>query len=117
MIVEVFVTVLFLICIFNGWVTRRVFQDGLSSTSQRIAQVALVWLVPAVGALVVLTSSAGTARKAQGATAIHPIPEMTSATHVWSLETQASQTRSSASSSELDKIARSSLNVCSQVLW
>jgi hypothetical protein len=54
MIVEVFLSALILICIFNGWVTRRVFQDGLSSSSQRIAQVALIWLVPAVGALVVL---------------------------------------------------------------
>ncbi len=54
MIVEVFVTVLVLICILNGWVTRRVFQDDLSSSSQRVAQVALIWLVPAVGALIVL---------------------------------------------------------------
>ncbi len=54
MIVEVVVTVMFLICVLNGWVTRRALQDSLSSASQRIAQIALIWLVPAVGALIVL---------------------------------------------------------------
>jgi hypothetical protein len=38
----------------NAWATRAVLRDDLSATGQRIAQVTLVWLLPVVGALLVL---------------------------------------------------------------
>ena len=39
---------------FNSWVSSRIMQDDLSTKSQRTAQVAFVWLVPLLGALLAL---------------------------------------------------------------
>lgn len=40
--------------LLNAWATRAVLQDQPSSLGQRTGQVALVWLVPVVGALLTL---------------------------------------------------------------
>lgn len=53
-IIEAFFAVLIAICVLDAWVTWRVVHDDLSSSSQRVAQITLVWLLPAVGALIVL---------------------------------------------------------------
>jgi hypothetical protein len=47
----------FLILVFaavNVWATLRVVRDQLLSTSQRSAQLALIWLLPVLGVLFVL---------------------------------------------------------------
>jgi hypothetical protein len=54
MIIEAFLAILIAIGLVNAWVTARVLGDGLSSLGQRVAQIALVWLLPAVGAMIVL---------------------------------------------------------------
>lgn len=38
----------------NGWATWRVLQDATLPASRRRAQIALVWLLPAIGAVVCL---------------------------------------------------------------
>jgi hypothetical protein len=54
MIVEAFLAILVAIGLVNAWVTWRVIGDDLSSLSQRVAQIGLVWVIPAVGAVIVL---------------------------------------------------------------
>ena len=54
MILEVFFALLAAIVVLNVWTTWRVARDDLSSLGQRVAQFALIWCVPCLGALVVL---------------------------------------------------------------
>jgi hypothetical protein len=46
--------VLLVLALLNAWATRAVLLDGLSSRSQRAAQITFVWLVPLIGALLTL---------------------------------------------------------------
>lgn len=45
---------LVLLATFNFWVSWRIVKDDLSTKLQRTAQVAFVWLVPLLGALLAL---------------------------------------------------------------
>lgn len=40
--------------LLNAWATWRVVRDDLSSPGQRAAQAALIWVIPFIGALVVV---------------------------------------------------------------
>lgn len=40
--------------VLNLWLTYRIFTDPLCTTSQRVAQTALLWLLPGIGAWLVL---------------------------------------------------------------
>ena len=40
--------------VFQGWVTSRVLRNGELPPRQRLLQVALIWMIPLVGALVCL---------------------------------------------------------------
>ena len=51
---ELVALMLAVIVVLNVGVTWRIFRDNWSSPSQRIAQAVIVWLLPFVGALVVL---------------------------------------------------------------
>jgi hypothetical protein len=42
------------LALLNTWTTRAVLHDDLSSRGQRAAQIAIVWLVPLLGALLTL---------------------------------------------------------------
>lgn len=46
--------ILIALALLNAWTTRAVLQDDLSSQGQRAAQIAFVWLVPFLGALLTL---------------------------------------------------------------
>lgn len=46
----VLVGLVFLVAL-NSWISFRIMQDDLSTKSQRTAQVAFVWLIPLIGAL------------------------------------------------------------------
>ena len=46
--------VLLVLVLLNAWATRAVLLDRMSSRSQRTAQIAFVWLVPLIGALLTL---------------------------------------------------------------
>lgn len=54
MILDILSFVLLLTALFSAWVTYRIVHDHLSTPSQRVAQTILVWLVPALGAMIVL---------------------------------------------------------------
>jgi len=65
-ILEAFLTMLVGIVLLDAWVTWRVVGDGLSSSRQRAAQIALVWLLPVLGALIVLNLQRRNAEKGSG---------------------------------------------------
>lgn len=48
-----------MLALLNAWATWRVVRDDLSSPGQRVAQAALIWVIPFVGALVVVRLIAG----------------------------------------------------------
>jgi len=52
--------------LLDAWVTWRVLGDGLSSPGQRAAQIALVWLLPLLGALLVLNLQRRNAESGSG---------------------------------------------------
>lgn len=54
MAVELISILLLLLLPLNAWATRAVVRDSLSSREQRTAQIAFVWLVPLIGALLTL---------------------------------------------------------------
>lgn len=54
MILELLFVILGLLALVNLWVTWRVIKDDLSIPSQRAAQFLLVWMLPFLGALLVL---------------------------------------------------------------
>ena len=54
MIEELLAAMFVVLGVLNAWVTWRVVRDDLSTTVQRLAQVFFVWLVPFLGAFVVL---------------------------------------------------------------
>ena len=54
MILDILSLVLLLSALFSAWVTYRIVHDHLSTRSQRVAQTILVWLLPALGAMIVL---------------------------------------------------------------
>lgn len=54
MILELLVIIFGLLALVNLWVTWRVIKDDLSSPSQRVAQFLLIWMLPFLGALLVL---------------------------------------------------------------
>ena len=54
MILEVFVVLFAVLVALNAWVTWRAIRDDLSTRVQRLAQILLVWVVPFIGALLVL---------------------------------------------------------------
>ena len=66
MILEALLVMLAAILALNAWVTWRVVRDGLSSSAQRLAQIALVWLLPMLGALLVLNLQRRNAEKGSG---------------------------------------------------
>lgn len=49
--------------LLDAWVTWRVIGDDLSSSRQLAAQIALVWLLPVLGALIVLNLQRRNAEK------------------------------------------------------
>ena len=51
MAVELILVVLVALLLLNGWATWQILQDELSSSRQRVAQTAFVWLLPFVGGL------------------------------------------------------------------
>jgi hypothetical protein len=51
---ELLVAMLFAIVLLNVWATWRVVYDDLSSSLQKIALVTLTWVLPVLGALLVL---------------------------------------------------------------
>jgi hypothetical protein len=53
-IVEAIVVILIGVALLNVWATWRVLKDEFASSPQRLAQIAFVWLIPVVGALVTL---------------------------------------------------------------
>jgi hypothetical protein len=53
-ILDILSLVLLLSALFSAWVTYRIVHDHLSTPSQRVAQAILVWLLPALGAMIVL---------------------------------------------------------------
>lgn len=54
MALELLFIMLLLLLPLNAWATRAVLRDALSSLGQRTAQIAFVWLVPLIGALLTL---------------------------------------------------------------
>ena len=54
MIVELVLTLIFVLAVLNLWMTWRVMNDGLATLPQRMAQTALIWLLPVLGALIIL---------------------------------------------------------------
>ncbi len=58
--------VLLVLVLLNAWATRAVLLDGLSSRSQRAAQIAFVWLVPLIGALLALYLKRGQSEAPSG---------------------------------------------------
>ena len=54
MILDILSLVLLLSALFSAWVTYRIVHDHLSTSGQRVAQTILVWLVPVLGAMIVL---------------------------------------------------------------
>ncbi len=66
MIIETLLAMLVAIGLLDAWVTWRVLGDGLSSHGQRAAQIALVWLLPLLGALIVLNLQRRNAEKGSG---------------------------------------------------
>ncbi len=54
MVLELFIALLVMFAALNAWATRAVFRDELSSREQRIGQLAVVWFVPVLGALLTL---------------------------------------------------------------
>lgn len=58
MLVSLAVSIAFLVLIFNVVVSRHVWADGRRTKQERIAEVGLVWCVPAFGGLVALAISA-----------------------------------------------------------
>ena len=73
MIIEALFAVLIAICILHAWVTWRVVHDDLSSPTQRVAQIVLVLMLPAVGALMVLNLQRRKGEKGLGR--YHEIPD------------------------------------------
>jgi len=53
-ILDILGLVLILSAMFSAWVTYRIVHDHLSTSGQRVAQTILVWLLPALGAMMVL---------------------------------------------------------------
>jgi hypothetical protein len=51
---ELIGSLIVVLVLIDAWATRAVLRDQLSSSGQRTAQVAFVWLVPVVGALLAL---------------------------------------------------------------
>ena len=51
---ELIVLMFVVLLLLNAWVTWRAVRDDLSSSGQRIAQIGLIWLMPVLGALIVL---------------------------------------------------------------
>lgn len=45
---------IFAIALLNAWATRTILRDRLSTTAQRAAQIAFIWLIPILGALFAL---------------------------------------------------------------
>ena len=54
MIIDVLAAVLAALFVLNAWVTWRACRDGLSTVTQRLAHVILIWVLPFAGALLVL---------------------------------------------------------------
>ena len=52
--IEAIAMVGIILTLLNVWVSRRVLGDELSSETQHLAQLAFVWLVPIIGALVTI---------------------------------------------------------------
>jgi hypothetical protein len=53
-ILDILSLVLLLSALFSAWVTYRIAHDHLSTPNQRVAQTIFVWLLPALGAMIVL---------------------------------------------------------------
>ncbi len=49
-------SILLVIVLLNAWATRAVLKDNLSTSGQRVAQIAFVWAIPFLGALFTLHS-------------------------------------------------------------
>ena len=54
MILDILSLALLLSALLSAWVTYRIVHDHLSTPSQRVAQTILVWLLPVLGAMIVL---------------------------------------------------------------
>ena len=54
MILELFVALLCAIALLSAWVTWRIIRDDLLSHGQRFTQIIFVWVLPILGALLVL---------------------------------------------------------------
>jgi hypothetical protein len=73
MINEVVVAMLAVIAVLNAWVTWRALRDALSTGGQRAAQIALIWLLPVMGALLVLRLQRR--QLEQGSGKYRPVPD------------------------------------------
>ncbi len=73
MINEVVIAMLAVIAVLNAWVTWRAMGDSLSTGGQRAAQIALIWLLPVMGALLVLRLQRR--RPEQGSGSYRPVPD------------------------------------------
>lgn len=54
MALEIMGGILVVLVLLNAWATRVVLRDDLASQEQRAAQIAFVWLIPFLGALLTL---------------------------------------------------------------
>ena len=54
MILDALVVLVAVLVVLNAWVTWRAIHDDLNTGVQRFAQIALVWIIPFLGALLVL---------------------------------------------------------------
>ncbi len=53
-ILDILSLVLFISALLSTWVTFRIVRDDLSTPPQQAAQIILAWVVPVIGALIVL---------------------------------------------------------------
>jgi hypothetical protein len=53
-ILDILVFMFLVSALLSAWVTLRIVRDELSTPLQRVAQVILVWVLPALGAMIVL---------------------------------------------------------------
>ena len=73
MISEVVIAMLAVIAVLNVWVTWRAVGDALSTVGQQAAQIALIWLLPVIGALLVLRLQRR--QPEQGSGNYQPVPD------------------------------------------
>jgi hypothetical protein len=60
--------------VLNWYASQRCFRDPLISSGQRAAQLAIVWLVPVLGALTVIALSRNTSERSTGKYRENPDP-------------------------------------------